>query len=198
MTLLSCPTAFEIYNTLQLAQDPYGLLNSGELSPIRSVRNSLEADRSGFLTYVQEGKLIREVFRDPVIPATVLSDGIVDQTIMEVVMPSDVFVKEVFVFDALVSVWTSAGTMVFFPKSLQSGTVRDPMTQGNSTYSVNTNLTSLEFDSMRTLNEYIAYGISPNTLHRYTYDYNNNTQSITLIGESKITVTGLDGNNTRI
>jgi len=48
-----------------LAQNPYNLVNSGDVNPIRSVRNSLEKDKQGRLTFVQNGNEIWEVYKDP-------------------------------------------------------------------------------------------------------------------------------------
>ena len=65
ITVISCPTEYEIYNTDQLAQNPYNLVNSGESDPIHSVKNSLETKKQGRLTFVQNGNEIKTVYKDP-------------------------------------------------------------------------------------------------------------------------------------
>ena len=53
ITLVRCPTAFELYSTIKLAQDPHELKDLGETKTIVGVSRSMETDeREGHLTWV--------------------------------------------------------------------------------------------------------------------------------------------------
>lgn len=107
VTLLQCPATHEIYNTQQLAEGPYSLVNSGAASPIRCARNSHETNKGGHITYVEKGKQIWETYRDPEARITPTDDGIVKRVLMTLDLEDSEFVREVWVFDAIVPVWLS-------------------------------------------------------------------------------------------
>lgn len=66
ITLLTCPSSFEVYKTMDLALQPYSLQNSGQSIVINGVRKSLEVGKEGRLTFVQNFTQIRSIYYDPV------------------------------------------------------------------------------------------------------------------------------------
>jgi hypothetical protein len=66
LSVVSCPAAFEVYRTTDLATKPFALTNSGESGPILGVRHSLETGMQNHLTYVQSNSKVQTLYHDPV------------------------------------------------------------------------------------------------------------------------------------
>ena len=89
ITMISCPSSFEIYNTQDLALEPYALQNDGENIGVRCARKSLETFQKGRLTYCQQGNVIKTVYYD-----SVFGQGfnrIVKMSLMSIILPKNFF-----------------------------------------------------------------------------------------------------------
>lgn len=65
LTLLDCDKSFELYDSHDLYDSPYSLINWGESRGITGVRKSLETSKTGSrTTYIQDNKALRVAYVD--------------------------------------------------------------------------------------------------------------------------------------
>ena len=162
LTLVACDKGYELYGTQDLATLTKGIPNYGETRPATAVRNSLEKDKHGQLTYLIDGRTVITANWDA-------ENGVVvKKTMMNLALEEDDAwdtITDMFVFDDMVVIRVDNGTFKFFPIPLVAGTYSDEVpldTAGSST-----GMTFSNYD------EILAYGMHENTddIGEYVYEF---------------------------
>lgn len=106
-----------MYKTNDLALKPYSLQNSGQSIPITAVRRSLEPDKNGRLTFVQNNTQIRTIYFDPVFGSGL--NQIVNQPLLNMILPNTTaVVLDAWVFQkiAVVRMNNTSSEFIFYEK----------------------------------------------------------------------------------
>jgi hypothetical protein len=60
--MLECGQSFELYDSMQLASQPFSLTDYGEKLAVTGVRNSLSSGSEGHLTYIYDNQRLKEAY----------------------------------------------------------------------------------------------------------------------------------------
>ena len=165
ITLVSCPTSFEIYKTQDLALEPYALQNDGENIGIRCARKSLETFQTGRLTYCQQGNVIKTVYYDPIFGQGF--NKIVKMSLISIIIPKNFFLQDAWVFDSIVATRLTNNTFAFYQKPLVAGNIQDKLIFDQTAGGINPNATEYEMQNGALPNSYFLFAIAQGVIYRY-------------------------------
>ena len=123
MTLVQCPSQYELYQTPLLAKSKRGesMKNYGSTATVVGVHSSFEEGRRDRLTYLEAPSNLKEIWieKNPVSGKKELQDRILLQ------LPTDGGDqhKDVFVFNNIVATKTTSGAIRFFARPLSGGSI---------------------------------------------------------------------------
>ena len=108
--MLNCNSTFELYNSNELATNPYSPVDYGETRKIVGIHGSLESIDSGRLTYIQANSMIKEAYID--------NDGTIKKDTILLINVNNRTMQDAFVFDDVAAVKVTGYFFVFFKKPL--------------------------------------------------------------------------------
>ena len=196
MTLVRCAKAFELYNTIELAQSMHSLTDNGETKTIIGVRNSLETGGSDSLTYLQDGKTVRQV---SLVDNPFTGTEIKKTTIMNLSLKSGEVVSDVWVFDKLVAVRFTNKSFRFFQRPLVAGNYANALgyTFDEEEGDIDPAIVAYDFSIDDYSGKYDLFAVANVTMYRYRFTYDDFNQTISMDTSSSETSI-LDNSNVRM
>ena len=120
LSFLSCPKTFEIYQTKEIADNPYETSLYGEPSAVVSAHTTLETIDSNRITWLVNKTLIYTAAEDD-------KSGVEKILLMKLLLNTTQVVDNLWVFDSFVVVRLSNLDILFYEKPLIEGFTVLPM-----------------------------------------------------------------------
>lgn len=189
LTLLSCPSSFEIYKTQDIAQDWYEQPQNGEISKgIISPTYSREVGKADRLTYLQNGRDIMTAYAD--------SDGnIVKEKLLVLSgIPTNTVFQDVWVFDSVAVTKKTTQEMVIYEMPVVKGAVTNPITMdfNNLQYDVN----QLAYDFAVNVTKphiFEQYAVTTGNVEKYVFTFSDKNKTLTFTSNMSTPYEEFDG-----